>query len=81
MRQEGEGVETWVADTGITADELPHIFERFYRSPRATQSGSGLGLAISKALVEEHQGVIEVESEVGVGSKFTVRIPMHPPVR
>ena len=72
MRQEGEGVEIWVADTGITADELPHIFERFYRSPRATQSGSGLGLAIVERIVHAHGAPMRVESVEGVEICFTV---------
>jgi signal transduction histidine kinase len=57
---------------GIGAEELPHIFERFYRSPRATQGGSGLGLAIVERIVNAHQATIEVESVEGAGSRFTV---------
>ncbi len=69
-----------VADTGIgiAAKELPYIFERFYRTDlsRARSSGGiGIGLAIVKAIVEAHGGSIEVESEPGKGSRFTVKIP------
>jgi signal transduction histidine kinase len=72
-----------VRDTGvgIPQGELDQLFERFYRvdkdRSRAT-GGSGLGLAISKRIVEMHGGDISVESEVGVGSTFRVRIPKAP---
>jgi|GEM_PF-810023 len=64
---------------GISAGELPHVFERFYRSDRARQtrsSGSGLGLAIVKEIVELHGGTVAVQSEAGTGSTFTVRLPV-----
>jgi two-component system, OmpR family, sensor kinase len=68
-----------VQDTGagISLEALPHIFERFYRADAArTGSGghSGLGLAISKAIVEAHNGTISVDSALGAGTTFTVRI-------
>jgi PAS domain S-box-containing protein len=72
-----------VRDTGvgIPEEELSQLFERFYRvdkdRSRAT-GGSGLGLAISKQIVEMHGGDISVESEIGVGSIFRVRIPKTP---
>jgi len=63
---------------GIPPDALPHLFEKFYR-PRPTVEraigGTGLGLALTKEAVEAHGGTIDVESELGVGSRFTVRIP------
>jgi signal transduction histidine kinase len=70
-----------VADTGmgIPQDELPHIFERFFRgeAPRSMQiSGTGLGLAIVQEIVALHGGWVTVESEVGVGSTFTVWLPL-----
>jgi PAS domain S-box-containing protein len=69
-----------VADTGvgIAADDLPRVFERFYRidSPRArTHEGSGIGLALVQELVRLHGGSIEASSEVGRGTRFEVRIP------
>ena len=70
-----------ISDTGsgIPKDELPHIFERFYRSVSARKGsvpGTGLGLAICDELIQRHGGFITVESEVGVGSKFTVWLPV-----
>jgi PAS domain S-box-containing protein len=70
-----------VADQGlgITADALPHLFERFYRGqPAAGDSGLGLGLYISRMLVEAHDGRIWAESEPGAGSTFSVAVPLEP---
>jgi signal transduction histidine kinase len=72
-----------VRDTGvgIPDEDLNQLFERFYRvdkdRSRAT-GGSGLGLAISKQIIEMHGGSISVESEVGVGSVFEIRLPKAP---
>jgi len=67
-----------VRDTGpgISAEVLPHIFERFYRgdTPRSG-TGAGLGLAIARELVEQQDGTISVESEVGEGTVFSVTLP------
>jgi signal transduction histidine kinase len=68
-----------VRDTGvgIPADDIPHVFERFYRSNQVSHlPGSGLGLGIVKEIVDLHQGKIEVESESGMGSVFTVWLPV-----
>jgi signal transduction histidine kinase len=68
-----------IADTGpgIAPDDLPHIFERFYRSDESrTGAGAGLGLAIAKELIEAQQGKISVASEVGKGSTFIVMLPV-----
>ena len=68
----------YIRDTGpgIAPEALPHIFERFYRSDWSrTGTGAGLGLAIAKELVEAQHGQITVESQVGKGSAFTVRLP------
>ena len=80
---ESEIHESWVAivisDTGvgIPRDELPRIFERFYRSDKSRQgSGTGLGLSIVKEIVSAHKGNVNVESIEGVGSKFTVYLPV-----
>jgi signal transduction histidine kinase len=60
---------------GISADDLPHIFDRFWRADRASALGTGLGLSISKGLVEAHGGSIYAESEPGKGSTFSFSLP------
>jgi signal transduction histidine kinase len=70
-----------VADTGvgIPEDELPHVFEHFFRGdkPRSMQiSGTGLGLSIAKGIAEMHGGQMTVQSQAGVGSAFTVWLPL-----
>jgi signal transduction histidine kinase len=78
---QGNWVEVSVSDTGegIPAEDLPHIFERFYRvdksRARAT-GGSGLGLTIAKRLVEAHGGTITVQSNLGKGSRFSFTLPI-----
>ena len=65
---------------GIAEDEQANIFKSFYRGPNAhTIPGTGLGLAIAKNAVDLHQGEIIVESHLGHGSTFTVKIPHHQP--
>ncbi|MGW4210975.1 sensor histidine kinase [Lentzea sp. NPDC004789] len=69
-----------VADTGsgISADDLPHVFDRFWRADKSrarSTGGSGLGLAIVRKLVEAHGGSVGVTSAPGVGTTFTVRLP------
>lgn len=67
--------------SGIAEKHLPHIFERFYstieNAVEGTEKGSGLGLPISKEIIASHKGVIEVESRVGKGTKFTFKIPIY----
>ena len=60
---------------GIAPENLPHIFERFWRTDRGARSGAGLGLTICKGIVEAHNGQIWAESSVGVGTTFHVSIP------
>jgi PAS domain S-box-containing protein len=64
---------------GIPKDELPHVFKPFQKAstkPTAGEKSTGLGLAIVKKIVEGHQGIIGVESEVGIGSTFFFRLPL-----
>ena len=67
-----------VTDTGsgIVADELPHIFERFWQARKTARLGAGLGLAIAKGIVEAHTGRIWAQSEVGKGSTFFFTLPL-----
>ena len=80
LATEGSAVLLTVADTGegIPPEDIPHLFERFYRADKSRsriQGRNGLGLAICKAIVEAHGGSIEVSSQPGVGSTFTVKLP------
>ena len=62
---------------GISQKDISHIFDRFYRgSAREKTFGSGLGLAIAKAIVNSHKGAIEVKSEIGKGTVFTINLPL-----
>ena len=80
--EEDDTVAVEVSDTGvgISEEQLPHVFERFYRADEArSMEGSGLGLAIARQIAEDHGGSIGVRSQVGQGSTFTIRIPRRFP--
>jgi signal transduction histidine kinase len=62
--------------TGISEAELPHVFEPYWRSASTRAKGTGLGLPIVKTLVERHGGTVSVESSLGVGTCFTVTLPL-----
>ena len=71
-------VQISVKDTGsgIPADYLPRIFERFVQVPGATRGGSGLGLSIVRAIAQAHGGDVDATSELGKGSVFTITLPI-----
>ena len=80
LRQADDHVELLVRDTGtgIAEDEIPRVFERFHRIRGAqsrTHEGSGIGLALVRELARLHGGAVAVESEIGKGTTFTVRVP------
>ncbi len=85
LRKDSDQALLIVRDTGpgIPAADLPHIFERFYRAERSRKrsesSGFGLGLSIANWIVRRHNGSIEVASQEGKGTTFTVRLPLAPP--
>ena len=61
---------------GITKEQLPHVFERFFRDEgQGERSGTGLGLAIARQIVLSHGGDIGVSSQEGKGAEFTVKLP------
>ena len=81
VKGEGDSVLIQIADNGIgiPKDELSKIFDEFYRASNAKEverKGTGLGLAIAKQVVERHRGKIWVESEMGKGSSFYIKLPI-----
>ncbi len=80
MGREDSSIKVHIEDTGIgiPSEHIPRIFERFYRVDKARSSkegGTGLGLSIVKHIALLHGGSIEVESQLGKGSRFTVVLP------
>jgi signal transduction histidine kinase len=67
----------WVEDTGagIAAEEMPHVFDRFWQAQKTRRGGAGLGLQIVKGIVEAHGGRIWLESKAGVGTTFYFTLP------
>ncbi|WP_317890824.1 sensor histidine kinase [Paenibacillus arenilitoris] len=82
VRREGQ-IGFVVQDTGIgmNPDEIPHIFDRFYRADesRGVTVGTGLGLSIAKWIIDEHKGSVEVTTREGDGTKFTIWLPITLP--
>lgn len=81
LHQNGEWAEIHVVDTGIgiPAEDLPHIFDRFYRVDKARSrqaGGTGLGLSIAKWIAEAHGGTLTAQSQPQHGSTFTLRLPL-----
>lgn len=77
----GDRVRLEVSDTGpgIAADDQRHVFDRLWRGGHGAQTaGSGIGLAVAAGLARAHHGTIEVASELGTGSRFTVILPLAP---
>ena len=80
LQNEGDFALLTIQDTGIgiPEEDLPLIFNRFYRVDKARtrdEGGSGLGLSICRQIAEAHKGKIEVESKLGVGTRFKIRLP------
>jgi signal transduction histidine kinase len=79
-RIEGSACRILIADQGpgISSEDLPHVFERFYRSDRSRSrltGGFGLGLSIARAVVEKNHGAIQIESMLQAGTRVEVRLP------
>jgi histidine kinase len=82
MKSTDENVEISIADNGpgIPEESIPFIFNQFYRAERSRNKltgGSGLGLSIAKMIIEEHNGMIRLESTLTVGTKITIILPHH----
>ncbi len=77
LRAEADDLVLTVADSGrgMTAEQLEHAFDRFYRVDGTAAAGTGLGLPIVRSLVELHDGSIDLDSELGRGTTATVRLP------
>lgn len=76
VQQNNIATEIVIEDTGegISKEHLPHIFKRFYKAPGASNSSVGIGLSMAKQIIMRQNGTITVESEVGVGSKFIIKL-------
>ncbi len=77
LRPDGDAIEIRVADTGtgISEQDLARVFEPFF-STKSAGEGSGLGLVVAQSIVHDHGGEIEVESELGKGTEFRIRLPV-----
>ncbi|MEK9140436.1 MAG: ATP-binding protein, partial [Nitrospirota bacterium] len=85
LESDGTSARVVVADNGvgIPEEDLPHVFQRFYRVKQGRQdlarSGSGLGLPIAKWIVEAHNGTISIASVPDRGTTVTIELPLHGP--
>ncbi len=78
-RSSEDEVTVWVSDTGlgISQDDIKRIYDPFFTTKRAGASGTGLGLSITYGIIQEHSGHINVESSLGQGTSFQIRLPVH----
>ena len=79
-KRAGDFVEVRLTDSGvgIVPDEMPKLFDKYYKGTGSTSRGSGLGLYISKAIMTAHGGTIAAESKEGEGATFILRLPAAP---
>ncbi len=80
VSSEAQRIQIIVSDTGtgMTPEQVAHVFDPFYRGSGLTSPGTGLGLSIVKSLVEMHKGELDVTSQAGRGTTFRVRLPTAP---
>lgn len=69
-------IEVKDTGTGISSEDLPHIFERFYQAQTDGRKGTGIGLAVVKSIINFHAGDIEVQSEINRGTIFKIKLPL-----
>jgi two-component system sensor histidine kinase CiaH len=81
VAREGDGAMIRVDDQGpgVRPEDMPHVFDRFWRAPGAPAGGTGLGLAIAAWISTRHGGRIGVMNNPGGGARFEVHLPAHPP--
>jgi signal transduction histidine kinase len=70
-------IAVWNSGPGISPEDLPHVFDRFYRGQGASPGGSGIGLTVVSDLITAHGGTVDVASSVVDGTTFNVRLPAH----
>ena len=67
VRDEGEGIEK---------EDIKHIFERFYKAKKSSETSIGIGLSLAKTIIEKENGYIKVNSEIGKGTEFEIKIKL-----
>jgi two-component system sensor histidine kinase KdpD len=74
----GNKIEIAIEDngSGISGDDLPNIFQKFYRSPSVKEHGIGLGLSIARGFVEANNGTVQVENRIEGGARFKIIFPL-----
>ena len=80
VKEEHLFIEVEDTGIGIAKEDIPYVFERFYRTDESrarVTGGAGIGLSITLAIVEAHNGTVYVKSELGKGSKFIIELPLN----
>lgn len=70
-------IKIWDTGAGFAKEDLPHLFERFYRGQNAIHSGIGIGLSLSKAIIESQNGTISAKNLVDGGACYEIRFYSH----
>ncbi len=70
-------IRIWDTGAGFAKEDIPHLFERFYRGRKMKGDGIGIGLALSKAIIEEQNGTITARNLINAGACFEIRFYSH----